>query len=97
MSTFRKVQNPSVESIGSVCCVAWAVCGVVPVHAVQAGGRRLGRRGAAAGGAGVRAHRRRRGARAVRGSVACSARRGRPHRSVEQEPAMPGPRLSRAA
>ncbi|KAJ0180987.1 hypothetical protein K1T71_003072 [Dendrolimus kikuchii] len=37
------------------------------------------------------------GARAVRGPVACSARRGRPHRSVEQEPAMPGPRLSRAA
>lgn len=63
LTTFRKVQNPSVQSIGSVCCVAWVVCGVVPVHAVQAGGRRLGRRGAAAGGAGVRAQRRRRGGR----------------------------------
>lgn len=36
-------------------------------------------------------------ARAVRGLVACSARRGRPPRSVEQQPAMPGPRLSRDA
>lgn len=44
-----------------------------------------------------RRRRRRRRARAVRGSVACSARRGRPHRSVELMPAMPGPRLSRAA
>lgn len=75
-----------------------------PVHAVQgaerAGPPLLGRRACA-----VRAVRARRcgrarateRARAVRGSVACSARRGRPHRSVEQKPAMPGPRLSRAA
>lgn len=61
------------------------------------GGRRCG---PCARGAEVRAQRRRARARAVRGPVACSARRGRPHRphrSVEQEPAMPGPRILRAA
>lgn len=49
--------------------------------------------------AGVRAQARTRlrRVRVVRGSVACSERRGRPHRSVEHKPAMPGPRLSRAA
>lgn len=81
-----------------MCCGAWAVCGVVPVHAAAGRRPKARRHGAACQrGAGVRAHRRRRQARAVRGSVACSARRGRPHRSVEQKPAMPGPRLSRAA
>lgn len=43
----RPLQNQSVQSIGSVCCVAWAVCGVVPVHA--AAGRRPKARSARCG------------------------------------------------
>ncbi|CAG5041780.1 unnamed protein product [Parnassius apollo] len=71
---------------------------MVPVHAAAGRKKKPRRRGeSVAASADVRAQRRRRRARAVRGPVACSARRGRPHRSVEQEPAMPGPRLSRAA
>lgn len=79
---------------GAGCCLSAAGCQRAARGVCQRGCS--GRDGCA--GCARRARRRGpRGVRAVRGSVACDARRGRPHRSVEQEPAMPGPRLSRAA
>lgn len=79
---------------GAGCCLSADGCQWVARGVWQRG---CSGRGGCAGCARRARRRGPRGVRAVRGSVACDARRGRPHRSVEQEPAMPGPRLSRAA